>query len=220
MNAKITYFVVSDIHGHYSELMDVLKTHNFDWHNDSHVLVVAGDWTDRGPDSAKLFKLFTSHTRRKIIVLRGNHDEILEDYMETFDSSRNRRNGIIETINSFRRDEDYMACATKWMGKCPDYLETKTHIITHGSLQTTGDWKNPIKGWSHHHWNDGTFYLTPVDTDKKIVVGHYAAGALRIRYCGAKSRIDDILISEDGQRIFIDGHICSGGKINVYIFEE
>ena len=50
------YFCISDIHGHYEEMMDALDTSGFDSSNADHMLVVNGDIVDRGPNCVEVLE--------------------------------------------------------------------------------------------------------------------------------------------------------------------
>ena len=77
------YFCISDIHGHYEEMMDALDTSGFDSSNADHMLVVNGDIVDRGPNCVEVLEyIYYLHTEGKAIVILGNHDKFLLDFLE------------------------------------------------------------------------------------------------------------------------------------------
>ena len=43
------FFVVSDVHSFYDEMMIALKEKKFNINNDNHIFVSCGDLLDRGP---------------------------------------------------------------------------------------------------------------------------------------------------------------------------
>ena len=67
----MSIYVMSDIHGCYDELLQMLKQIEFS-NNDR--LIVAGDYIDRGNQSYEMLKWIESASEN-IILLRGNHDE-------------------------------------------------------------------------------------------------------------------------------------------------
>ncbi len=226
------YFVVSDLHGHYDELMKALEDNLFNWEDDTHVLVVAGDWTDRGEQCAELYKLFKTHKESgKIIVTQGNHDKFLERYVNNYYnfSGYDLQNGLPQTIKSLSLANISLEEVVAFNKTLPPFFETKTHIITHASIYGTGDWRNPpdYKGrdpWMHYlHWDDGSFYKTPIEnTNKTIVVGHFSTEHLRDIYKLKENNEQDhsILYSEDRQKVFIDTCTILTKEINVYMFED
>ena len=72
-------YVISDIHGRYFDLLDLLEKINF---TEQDTLYVLGDLVDRGPDS--LLVLADLQERRNVNLLWGNHDfrmlTVLRDY--------------------------------------------------------------------------------------------------------------------------------------------
>lgn len=64
-------YVMSDIHGCYDELLQMLKQIDFS-NNDR--LIIAGDYIDRGSQSYEMLK-WIEHKPKNVILLRGNHDE-------------------------------------------------------------------------------------------------------------------------------------------------
>lgn len=65
-------YIVSDVHGCYSLLDELLKTVNFDETKDR--LIIAGDLVDRGAESHKALDWLL---RKYVHAVRGNHDEML-----------------------------------------------------------------------------------------------------------------------------------------------
>ena len=47
-------FVVSDIHGHYTELKAALDRAGFDRNDPAHLLICCGDYFDRGSENAQV----------------------------------------------------------------------------------------------------------------------------------------------------------------------
>lgn len=80
---KKKVFVISDIHGFYTELRDCLDKAGYDENNDNHVLVVLGDLFDRGRESTLVYEyLKRLSDEGKAMVLKGNHDQMFIDYLD------------------------------------------------------------------------------------------------------------------------------------------
>ena len=75
MDNKI-YFVVSDIHGFYTELKEGLDEAGFDPKNPDHMLLVLGDIFDRGMEARKVFEFLASLPKERRILIRGNHEDL------------------------------------------------------------------------------------------------------------------------------------------------
>lgn len=108
-----------------------------------------------------------------------------------------------------------------WLKSLPNYYESKNYIFTHGSIQTYGDWKNPVKGWDWHHWDRGDFFgENIINTNKKVIVGHFYTSKIREKYNVGELDDYSILTRDDGQIIMIDGCVPLNRKINVLVIEE
>lgn len=98
------YFVMSDIHSFYDEMITALDLKGFDEDNPDHILVVCGDLFDRGPDAVKVFNYATKlAAESRLIYVYGNHEELLQDCVRQI---RNKRgisrhhftNGTFDTV--------------------------------------------------------------------------------------------------------------------------
>ena len=72
---KRKLFVLSDIHGHYSEMKKALDEAGFDPENGSHIFVSCGDLFDRGMENVAVYD-FVRGLKHKILI-RGNHEDML-----------------------------------------------------------------------------------------------------------------------------------------------
>ena len=63
------FFVTSDIHSYYDELITALNDAGFDENNEEHWLVVCGDCYDRGPGSVKVWR-YLKDLPRKVLINR------------------------------------------------------------------------------------------------------------------------------------------------------
>ena len=96
------YFIVSDVHSFYDELLEALKEKQFDINNENHILCVCGDLFDRGPKSKELLEFVKSLCDRFIYVI-GNHEYLLQYCVQEISSgmsiSKNHfSNGTVRTI--------------------------------------------------------------------------------------------------------------------------
>ncbi len=99
-------YVIGDIHGR-SDLLD----RAIDWiradiaaHPDGDALTVTlGDYVDRGPDSrGVLDRLARNPFPTRYVALKGNHEQLLEDFLHTpAVASHWRRLGALETLHSY-----------------------------------------------------------------------------------------------------------------------
>lgn len=73
------FFVVSDVHSYYYELMQALNKAGFDENDKSHIFVSCGDLLDRGPDAKKCLEFVNNLNDDRKILIKGNHEQLLED---------------------------------------------------------------------------------------------------------------------------------------------
>ena len=97
------YFVVSDIHSFFKEMIFALTEKGYDKSNSDHILVICGDLFDRGNESKELFDFVKSLPEDRFIYIRGNHEDLLFDcYYQMIDneivSSHHYSNGTVKTI--------------------------------------------------------------------------------------------------------------------------
>lgn len=103
---KYKYFVISDIHGFFDEVVEALKEKGYDSNNSSHKLLVLGDIFDRGTKSLEVYKWLKQLTdENKAIILKGNHDDFLIKFLTDYNLIENQfnfyNNGLENTIKSF-----------------------------------------------------------------------------------------------------------------------
>jgi len=147
------YYVVSDIHGFYSELMKTLKGKGFFEEKEEHKLIICGDIFDRGQE-AKLLQDFVQSLMEKdeVILIRGNHEDLMIELLAEWESggylmSHHISNGTVNTVcqlvdesekNIFFNAEKIKQkmMATPYIKKIIpamlDYYETKHYIFVHG----------------------------------------------------------------------------------------
>ena len=240
---KRKLFVVSDIHGHYTQLKKALKTAGFDPENEQHLLVCCGDLFDRGPENRKVYDYIRRLPRK--ILIRGNHDnrlmEVLEYHRVDMYDMRNGTLGTVEeffgpaAVDSYGRLHlpKYGKMAGKlqrFIGSMIDFLETEHYVFTHGYLPLDPDsnvstirpdWRTAdADAWRYARfleWN--VLYNTPARLlGKTIVCGHRTA-----RYghfFDPQRQQDDYGIFYGDGVIAIDALTTRSGQVNVLVLEE
>ena len=106
--AERTVYAVGDIHGRADLLADLEKKILADWgeHGGKNsFLVFLGDYIDRGPRSRDVIQRLITGFPLPARYLRGNHDQMLLDFMRDPDIGEDwRRLGGIETLASYGVD--------------------------------------------------------------------------------------------------------------------
>jgi serine/threonine protein phosphatase 1 len=151
------YFVVSDIHAHYDELIQALKDAGWFEYKGKKKLIICGDMMDRGPTAKQLQEFILELMDQDLVILvKGNHETLMMNMLDDIcrdpkdivsDWSHHWSNG---TLNSALQlvdmtYEEYkiapMAFAsklaaspfiTKIIPACVNYYETANYIFVHG----------------------------------------------------------------------------------------
>ena len=121
-------YCMSDIHGCLGEFMEALEFVDF---SGSNKLILLGDYVHRGPDSygviEKIMKLQREYGNDKIIVLRGNHEEMCIRGRTPVDSS-----------NYYDRyDDNTEDKYIGWMENLPLYYVEGNNIFCHAGIDET-----------------------------------------------------------------------------------
>lgn len=196
-----TFFVVSDVHSYFNEMINALNEQGFDKSNKDHVFVSCGDLLDRGPDALKCLK-FVNSLERKILI-KGNHEDLLQeaiyrgafnvyDYhnrtydtvyqLSDVDQNESSKNSKLDEILLFnmRYNDDW----NKYFNSCLNFYETQKFIFVHGwipVLNTTykllynENWRDEFSDWESARWLNGmSLWNNNIrEPDKTIVCGHW-----------------------------------------------
>ena len=145
-------YCVSDLHGHFDELMTMLEVIEFDPEKDR--LFILGDVIDRGPQSAELLWWLMKEAPQSVHCLLGNHEDMLWAAVDAIvlwstDNITLRRddswsyNGGFETLRQIRSFNKYYP---EWETEIVEWIENlplcydldingKRFILIHAALQ-------------------------------------------------------------------------------------
>ncbi len=147
------YFIVSDVHSFYDELMKALLAQGFEKDNQEHVLVVCGDLFDRGDQTVELLNFVKSLPDERFVYVKGNHEDLFEDCLKQllkggYADRHHYSNGTVKTIDALANSlpkEDLLNLPAKEVfektavplleyikTKCVDYFEIGDYICVHG----------------------------------------------------------------------------------------
>lgn len=209
------YSIISDIHGMYEEFIQLLK------HVDlgKEYLIINGDMTDRGKDSYKVIKkvMELQHTYQdKVIVIMGNHEEFLIDWVDT--GFENAIRYITPTILSFYKTIDQSKITIpmhkhfkktfkkeiNWLRNLPYKYETKHMVVVHAGVDLDKGLENndEIDFVNLRYWWD-----KENTTDKLIVFGHTPVRNIH--------NSNDIWYDKENKYLGIDGFASGGGQLNL-----
>ncbi len=237
--AKKKLFVVTDVHGHYTLLMQKLKEAGYDKENEEHLLISLGDHFDRGRESREVLRFFRSLQRK--VLIRGNHEDLLELALSRgYISETDLHNGADKTIRSFYGkdaidhrgtldvDSSAFEGVLSFMNGMADYYETEHYIFTHGWLPTRlieqgfllePAWRTASKGdWRRARFVGWEEVYPAAMPDKTIVCGHYP--------CAHAASFDDTRTWQDHSPFFgkgliaLDASTYNSGEMNVLVLED
>lgn len=223
---KEKVFVMSDVHGEFSMMEEMLEK----WNREEEQLIILGDLADRGPNSKATLELAYHLVQvEDAIVIKGNHDDMLEKYLE--EPLRNQglyyMNGGGKTVASLlgeavsNRDHQKNAQAIKekypwllpFLKSLSYFYEWKDYLFVHAGVDLTlDDWRDSTE--RDFIWIREGFYDQQNNTNKTIVFGHSVTANLhreRANY--------DIWQSGDGL-IGIDGGAVYGGKLHALVLSK
>ena len=202
------YFITSDVHGFFNELMVALNSKGFDVNNSDHKLIILGDLFDRGPDNKKVYE-FVKSLGDRFIYVRGNHEDLLGECVREIVSGRevsehHWHNRTVDTIAEFAQMNtkvfrgfvrwenvnqttwEVMKPILDWIDeKSVDCYELDDNVFVHGWIPSSFRENWTKENWQSARWYNGMemwkngFCLE----DKIIWCGHWCCsyGWSRIR---------------------------------------
>ena len=242
------FFVTSDIHSFYTELIHSLNEVGFDKNNEDHWLIVCGDCFDRGPDSEKLLH-FLMQLERKVLV-KGNHDILLDELCgREFPYSYDKHNGTLRTVQdlggSSLPSEFNKSCQTTWNKLARyrellvNYFETQNYIFVHSwiPLNPKGfdtytyreDWRDATDSeWEKAMWGNPFFHAQDKlnETGKTIVFGHWHCSTGHAIDSGYEigefesNAIWEPYLNESLKILGVDRCTAHTGECNVVVLED
>lgn len=238
------YFVSGDIHGFYDEWQNALKDKDFDLNNPEHKIILCGDLFDRGSQPKEIIDFVLKH-KDKVILIRGNHEDLMEQMIERNSSDYGDLcNGTAQTIVDLYPEWQISEFDLKKIAKktrlqevldmCVDYYETTHYIFVHGWIPIIencylydSNWRTARKErWEKARWANPVemFRYEIYEPNKTIVCGHWHCSALwheqnldEYEEFGDKANFEPFITKN---MIAIDACTAYSKKINVLIIEE
>ena len=100
--------VISDVHGCYDELTQLLE--RCCYHPSMDQLILLGDYVDRGPMSKQTIGYVIQLVKGGAIALRGNHDQMFLDFINSDDRQVAQQyiaNGGLSTLNTYVTEQQF-----------------------------------------------------------------------------------------------------------------
>jgi serine/threonine protein phosphatase 1 len=160
---------IGDVHGCDTALAALLKLVA---PTESDTVVFLGDLVDRGPGTKQVLDaVLALQERCRVIVIQGNHEEMMLNALNGLDRRLWFNFGGDETLESYGGSLQAVPRAhIQLMEAALSYWETPATIFVHANLQPgvplpkqTGDWLR----WTHLTGKE-----RPFDPERRVVCGH------------------------------------------------
>jgi len=134
-------FAIGDIHGCANKLYALMEKIPIDYANDK--LVFIGDYIDRGPQSVEVVTYLVDLKRHHpdIIFLKGNHEDMLQNYLQGTDRLTYLYNGGQHTLDSYLNQPNNSESSPipsdhlEFYNSLVLYHETEDYIFVHAGLR-------------------------------------------------------------------------------------
>ncbi|MBQ3137786.1 MAG: metallophosphoesterase [Clostridia bacterium] len=243
MNNRKKLFIISDIHGFYTEMKAALDNAGFCENDDGHLLICCGDYFDRGKENRKVFE-YLEKVNNKILI-RGNHEDVLSYILESgLFHPKIYISNASETLKeffgedcldekeetvSFSADPDVRQRLLCHIRSCVNYYETEKYIFTHGWLpfeENDGKLfilKNPSSASDEQwhiarktKWTDA--YNLSDRPSKTLVCGHYPT--FYANTVDSRRKGDDSSVYCGKGLIAIDAGTDTSKRVNVLVLKD
>ncbi len=190
----IRHLAIGDIHGCYDALITLIEYVGI---RDDDIIVVLGDYIDRGPDTRRVLDwLIEFDSTHQLVALMGNHEIMLLESRSSLEvyfhwlqfGGREALQSYQIISNAPAGLKDIPAAHWKFVKNLRSYYETTTHIYVHGIVDPQlpmGEQSEQSLFWDQY---SDSF---PGHQSEKVVV------------CGHKSQDSGLPVS-NGQAICID----------------
>jgi serine/threonine protein phosphatase 1 len=172
-------FAIGDIHGCLEKLKDLMPKTGIDNQNDT--LIFIGDYIDRGKFSSEVVDhvIRLQKEYKKVVCLRGNHEDMFAHYLEGMNEDMYLNNGGISTLHSYEiilsddteeRKRKIPAEHRKFFKSLLPYYETEDYIFVHAGMKPGLSLQEQTMHdllWIRHEFIDAEY-----DFGKTVVFGH------------------------------------------------
>jgi serine/threonine protein phosphatase 1 len=172
-------FAIGDIHGCLEKLKDLMPKTGIDNQNDT--LIFIGDYIDRGKFSSEVVDhvIRLQKEYKKVVCLRGNHEDMFVHYLEGMNEDMYLNNGGINTLHSYEiilsddteeRKRKIPAEHRKFFKSLLPYYETEDYIFVHAGMKPGLSLQEQTMNdllWIRYEFIDAEY-----DFGKTVVFGH------------------------------------------------
>lgn len=230
------YFVFSDVHGCYKELLNSLNNAGYDEMDENHKLIFLGDAFDKNRDDYNMYLFLKNNIRNdKLIWILGNHDLYLLNVLRNRKINKFCYNTVLNIGKGLNKDlsniEDYIDILIEdglfelLTNKTRYYFETNNYVLTHAfipfnkkELKYDPNWRKASPSeWCASISNMKGFKLSIVDKilvpNKTLVLGHIGA------YYGNLTKYNKELIIDSKEFKTLGNKLMRNAKENKKYFK-
>jgi serine/threonine protein phosphatase 1 len=169
-------FAIGDIHGCFDKLKALIQKIDIDFETDR--LIFLGDYIDRGPCSYEVVDYLIELKKQQpnVVFLKGNHEEMFENYFAGIDRFAYLSNGGRQTIDSYVRNgfkpgNDLIPKEHMNFFKNLDlFYETDNYIFVHAGLKEKKMIKEQVP--EDLLWIRQKFIKSKYNFGKQVIFGH------------------------------------------------
>lgn len=169
-------FVVGDIHGCFDKLRALMDKIPINYAQDQ--LIFIGDYIDRGPSSVEVVDYLIDLKKRfpGTIFLMGNHEDMLQNYLDGSDRFTYLLNGgqrtLEEYLNRSNNPKTYPVPSEhlEFFNSLFLYYQTEDYIFVHAGLRK----KVPLESQEKMDllWIRDEFIYSDFNFGKRVIFGH------------------------------------------------
>ncbi|MGD9301639.1 MAG: metallophosphoesterase family protein [Desulfobacterales bacterium] len=173
-------FAIGDIHGCYDQLAALMDKIPIDLKKDT--LVFVGDYIDRGPQSVEVVDFLIKLKKQTpgIIFLKGNHEDMLEKYLDGTDRFTYLLNGGQQTLDSYLNRSAQSGTHPippehrQFYKSLRLIYETEEYIFVHAGLRPKVSLE--FQDTEDLLWIRDKFLYSRYDFGKPVIFGHTPLG--------------------------------------------
>jgi len=169
-------FAIGDIHGCFQKLRTLMIRIDYDVDRDT--LVFLGDYIDRGYESYDVVQYLVELSSRgqRVVFLKGNHEQMLENYLAGTMRFIYLLNGGAQTLKNYQAHRTgpfspLIPDSHKYFfSKLLLYYETDDYVFVHAGLRDNV----PLSRQRPEdlHWIRDSFIKSDYDFGKRVIFGH------------------------------------------------
>jgi calcineurin-like phosphoesterase family protein len=178
-------FAIGDVHGCADELDELLAILPL---TDDSIVVMLGDYIDRGPYSRRALDiLMEARTKHRIVTLSGNHEEMLREFLDGSNPQRVARfilNGGSSTLADFADEHGEWVIpksTVEFLDNLELWYETDDHFFVHAGVPDMPLKEiDAVRDRDELLWIRRAFIGNTRKWEKRIVHGHTPVNAVEV----------------------------------------